>query len=92
MLIEQLKGSALTRAMLKRGDKQVWCAVSDDSDEETMQYLTDNDFTAVIVSFNEDCFISTGGMEWAFATPIKIVALTETEVNLCCCSCYNEHE
>ena len=76
----ELTGSDLTRAMLARGDSQIWCAVADDSDEEAMEDLANNDFTAFIVSSQENCFFCTGGMEWRFAVPIKIVALTASEV------------
>lgn len=69
-----LTGSNLTRAMLERGDEQVWCAVSDVSDKEAMEDLFGNDFTALIVSFDEERFICSGGMEWSFAVPIKITA------------------
>lgn len=73
----KLIGSHLTRAMLTRGNAQVWCAVSDDSDDEAMQDLQGNDFTAYIVSYSEDSFFSDTGMQWAFAVPIKVVALEE---------------
>lgn len=29
----ELKGSDLTRAMLARGDENIWCAVCDESDD-----------------------------------------------------------
>ena len=79
-LNNELTGSDLTRAMLARGDSQIWCAVADDSDEEAMEDLANNDFTAFIVSSQENCFFCTGGMEWRFAVPIKIVAVTASEV------------
>ena len=75
----KLIGSDLTRAMLARGDRQIWCTVADDSDEEAMEDLANNDFTAFIVSSQENCFFCTGGMEWRFAVPIKIVAVTASE-------------
>ena len=87
----KLKGSDLTRAMLNQSDEPIWCAVSDDSDKETMQYLINNDFTDLIVLFDNDSFISTSGVKWLFATPIKIVALTECEVGLCHSGCINRH-
>lgn len=77
-----LSGSELTRAMLARGDEQVWCAVADNSDEEAIQDLTGNDFTATIVAFEDESFICSGGMEWGFAVPIKIVALTQQEARI----------
>ena len=78
----ELKGSDLTRALLKRGDKQIWCAVDDESDEQAMMDHCGNDFTAYIVSFKNGCFYCSGGMSWLFAVPIKIVAVTQQEVNL----------
>lgn len=81
-MAEVLSGSELTRAMLARGDEQVWCAVADNSDEEALQDLTGNDFTAFIVSFENDCFYCSGGMEWGYAVPIKIVALTQQDVGV----------
>ena len=87
MVKNKLTGSYLTRAMLSRGDKQVWCAVADCSDEGAMEDLVDNDFTAFIVSFKDGDFLCTGGMEWKFAVPIKIVAVTATEAGLYKDSC-----
>ncbi len=74
-----LTGSDLARAMLMRGEKEIWCAVADSSDQEAMMDLRGNDFTLSIVSFEQGVFHCTGGTEWAFAVPIKIVALTESE-------------
>lgn len=79
---KKLAGSDLTRAMLERGDKQIWCAVGDESDEEAMSDQVDNDFTARIVSFDDGHFYCTAGMAWSFAVPIKIVPLTQDEVGL----------
>ncbi len=81
MLGDRLTGSHLTRAMLTRGDKQVWCAVTDDSDEEAIKDLVGNDFTALIASFNEDSFFCTSGMQWSFAVPIKVVTVIEDLYN-----------
>ncbi|WP_350562191.1 hypothetical protein [Psychrobacter sp. CAL346-MNA-CIBAN-0220] len=72
----KLTGSDLTRAMLKRGDQQIWCAVEDSSDEEAMADQINNDFTARIVSFTDGSFFCTGGMAWLFAVPIKISAMS----------------
>lgn len=77
-----LVGSDLARAMLARGDKQIWCAVADSSDEEAMDDQLDNDFTARIVSFDNGSFFCSGGMAWAFAVPIKISAITQEEASL----------
>lgn len=78
----KLRGSDLTRALLVRGDKQVWCAVDDDGDEQAMMDHCGNDFTACIVSFKEGCFYCSGGSTWLFAVPIKVVAVTQHEMQL----------
>lgn len=58
-----LTGSDLTRAMLARGDEQIWCAVSDNSDTEAMQDLVNNDFTAMIVSASDHSFLCADGVQ-----------------------------
>lgn len=58
MMNNDLKGSDLTRAMILRGDKQIWCAVCDESDELAMMDHCGNDFTAYIVSFSDVFFIA----------------------------------
>ncbi len=78
----ELKGSDLTRELLKRGDKRVWCAVDDESDEQAMMDHCGNDFTAYIVSFKNGCFYCSGGMSWLCAVPIKIVAVTQEEMKI----------
>ena len=75
----ELRGSDLVRAMLKRGDKQVWCAIEDESDEQAMTSLGGNDFMAYIVAFKDGFFYCTGGMQWLHAVPIKIVPITQHE-------------
>ncbi|WP_313631643.1 hypothetical protein [Psychrobacter sp.] len=78
----ELRGSDLTRALLKRGDKRIWCAVDDESDEQAMVDHCDNDFTAHIVTFKNGCFYCSAGMSWLFAVPIKIVAVTQDEMKI----------
>lgn len=78
----KLVGSDLTKAMLQRGDRQIWCAVDDNSDEQAISEQTHNDFKAYIVSYEEGKFFCTAGMSWLFAVPIKIAALTSEEVGL----------
>ena len=78
----KITGSDLTRALLERGDKQVWCAVDDESDEQAMMDHCGNDFTAYIVSFKNGCFYCSGGMSWLCAVPIKIVAVTQKEMKI----------
>lgn len=82
MMNNDLKGSDLTRAMILRGDKQIWCAVCDESDELAMMDHCGNDFTAYIVSFKNGCFYCSGGMSWLCAVPIKIVAVTQKEMKI----------
>ena len=78
----ELKGSDLTRVLLKRGNKRVWCAVDDESDEQAIKDQCGNDFTAYIVSFKNGCFYCSGGMSWLCAVPIKIVAVTQKEMKI----------
>ncbi|OXL21545.1 hypothetical protein [Psychrobacter sp. DAB_AL32B] len=68
----ELRGSDLTRAMLERGDENVWCAIADESDEQAMTAHDSNAFTAHIVAFKDGSFYCTGGMRWLYAVPIKI--------------------
>lgn len=79
---KQLTGSDLTRAMLARGDKKIWCAVDDDSDEQAMMDQEGNDFTACIVSCHNGEFVCSSGSSWKFAVPIKVQAITQDEAGL----------
>ena len=79
-MVNELRGSDLARAMLERGDKQIWCAVSDDSDEHAMTNLEGNEFTAYIVAFKDGSFYCAGGMAWLCAVPIKISEVIESEL------------
>ena len=78
----EITGSDLTRALLERGDKQVWCAVDDESDEQAMMDHCGNDFTAYIVSFKNGCFCCSCGTTWLFAVPIKISVVTQHEMKI----------
>lgn len=78
----ELKGSDLTRALLARGDKQIWCAVDDESDEQAMMDHYGNDFTACIVAFEDGCFYCNSGTAWLFAVPIKIVEATQSDMKM----------
>lgn len=71
---DELLGSDLTRFMLMNGKQRVWCATSDDGDEEAMMDHEGNDFTAYIVSYYGGHFYCEAGMAWGYAVPIKIVA------------------
>lgn len=75
----KLRGSALTRAMLERGDEKVWCAISDESDKQAMTAYDSNAFTANIVAFKDGCFYCTGNMRWLYAVPIKIKEILQHE-------------
>ncbi|CAN6960952.1 hypothetical protein [Psychrobacter immobilis] len=78
----ELKGSDLTRAMLTRGDKEIWCAVCDNSDEQAMMDHYGNDFTAYIVSYYDGYFYCSSGTPWGYAVPIKISAVMQYEVGI----------
>lgn len=77
-----IEGSELTRAMLEDGHEEVWCAVDDSCDQDTMTNLANNDFTAYIVSYEDGMFYCSAGMAWACAVPIKIVAMTASDVRI----------
>ena len=87
----KIVGSDLTRFMLMSGSTEVWCAISDESDEEAMLDHYGNDFTAYIVSFDDDYFYCNHGSygssfgcdcgrAWAFAVPIRIVAVGQSPI------------
>ncbi|KAA0914189.1 hypothetical protein [Psychrobacter sp. ANT_WB68] len=76
---EAITGSELARAMLEDGHQEIWCVVDDSCDREAMANLTNNDFTARIVSFDNGMFYCTGGMAWSCAVPIKIIPITQAE-------------
>lgn len=69
-------GSQLARLMLESGHKEIWCAVSDESDENAIEDQVSNDFTSRIVGFEDGQFYCENGMPWKHVVPIKIVALT----------------
>ncbi|MGP4789154.1 hypothetical protein ACTXGJ_08505 [Psychrobacter sp. 1Y11] len=78
MMNTKMVGSDLTRSMLMSGYKEVWCAISDDCDEDAMMDHFGNDFTAYIVSFYDGQFYCNHGRAWAFAVPIKIIAVEQS--------------
>lgn len=80
----ELVGSDLTRAILERGNEQVWCAVSNDSEQDAMSTIrnVDDRFITHIVSFEEGCFLCKEGKVWQFAVPVKKIPLTQDEVGL----------
>lgn len=52
-----LIGSNLTRTMLERGDKQIWCAIDNDSDKQAMTEYEGYRFTAYITFLLTENFI-----------------------------------
>ena len=77
-----LRGSELTREMLERGCQEIWCAVDDSSDENAMMDQSEHDFTARIVSHDNESFYCTAGIAWLCAVPIKITAMTLSDINV----------
>lgn len=51
-----LRGSDLARNLLAKGANKIWCAVSDNSDEEAMSDQSYNDFRAHISKFSNEQF------------------------------------
>lgn len=83
-MIHQLVGSDLTLAMLKRGDEQVWCAVSNESEQDAINTIknVDGRFIINIISFKDKCFLCKEESTWKYAVPIKKTPLTQNEVGL----------
>ena len=77
-----LMGSKLTRMMLERGNKQIWCAVDNDSDKEAMTAYEGYNLTAYITSCTNGIFYSRDGVPWSYAVPIQLSELTQKEVGL----------
>ena len=75
-----LIGSDLTRVMLENGCQNIWCAVDDNSDEDAMKDQIENDFTAKIVSYDNENFYCTAGIAWLYAVPIKVLPMTLSDV------------
>lgn len=80
----KLVGSSLTREMLERGDEQVWCAVSNDSEAHAMSIIENSDYSSLvyITSFHDDEFICRAGKSCRFAIPVRKIELTQKEVGL----------
>ena len=79
-----LLGNDLTYAMLERGNKQVWCAVSNISIEQAMSTISnvDKDFIKHIIAFENECFLDKEENTWKYAVPIKKTPLTQSDVIL----------
>ncbi len=82
-MIIELKGSDLTQAMLERGDRMVWCAVSNVSDKHAMETVESGYYELLvpIVSF-DDGFVCRQGNSWRHAVPVKKCELTQEDVGL----------
>jgi len=80
----ELVGSDLTRAMLERGDEQVWCAVSNESEQDVINTIKniDRNFIVHIVSFKDGCFLCKEKRAWKYAVPIKKTPLTQNDIIL----------
>lgn len=82
-MITELTGSDLTQAILKRGDRIVWCAVSNSSDEHAMTAIKNGYYELLvpIVSFNNG-FVCREGNIWLHAIPVKKVEVTQQDEGL----------
>lgn len=80
----RLSGSVLTCAMLARGDKQVLCAVSNESDDQAMAMIDSAEFDSLrhIVSFNNGKFFCKEGVAWQCAIPVKKTELVYSDIKL----------
>lgn len=61
------RGSALSKNILKQGDKYFLCSVSDESDRDAL----DDVFIVVISNWESGWFIDTEGRDWKFAVPLN---------------------
>jgi len=77
-----LVGSDLACAMLSRGDKQIWCAVSNDSDKQALTAINKDDYSDIhpIVDYKGDYFICSKGKLWIYAVPVRRVELSQNEI------------
>ena len=81
---DELLVSDLTRAMLERGDEQVLCAVSNESEQDAIKTIKniDGNFIMHIVAFEDGYFLCKEESTWLYAVPIKKTLLTQDEVGL----------
>lgn len=79
-----LAGNDLTHSMLERGKEEVWCAVSNDSNQHAMGTIDniDYDFLKHITSFENGLFVCENGSSWQYTVPVKTKVLTQNEVGL----------
>lgn len=80
----ELAGSELTRAMLRRGDNQVWCVTSNESDAKALDAISNENYGWIchIVSFSDGYFFCSKGHAWPYAFPIKKATIRQSEVGL----------
>ena len=83
-MISELQGSQLTQAILEKGNKRVWCAVSNISDDHAMLAVNNSYYELLvpIVASNNDSFICAKGNLWQYAVSVKRTELTANEVGL----------
>ena len=83
-MIARLSGSMLTCAMLARGEQQVLCAVSNESDEQAMAMIDNAEFDSLrhIVSAHNGEFFCKKGVAWQYAIGVKKVAVSYDDLNL----------
>ena len=79
---DQSISSDLTRDMLNRGSKQIWCTVAHDSDASAVDCLSSGDYTVFADCFENGNFSCSDGSKWAFAVPIKVIATTGSSEGL----------
>jgi len=80
----KLVGSDLARVMLSRGDEQVWCAVSNESDQQANITINNHDYSCIqrIVSFSDGYFLCNKGNSWTCAVPVKRIVRCQSKVGL----------
>lgn len=78
---EVLMGSDLTRELLEQGSEKVWCAVSNNSDQDALAAIDNFSYncTGYIISSTENCFFCNTGECWLYAVPIKKTELKPYE-------------
>lgn len=84
---EPLAGSELTRAMLKRGDKNIPCAISgtvdgSSDDSALTNFFEGAEYLHFIVDYDGKNFITDSDEVYEFAVPLLVKPLTAKEVGL----------